>query len=71
MAAVGDDVLRQCVSELRRALGDSSRNPLYLKTYPRRGSRFVGSVEEVRPEELIASGQITTVQIRENIARFT
>jgi DNA-binding winged helix-turn-helix (wHTH) protein/predicted Zn-dependent protease/TolB-like protein len=63
--AVSDDSLAQCVAELRRALGDSPRNPLYLKTYPRRGYRFVGEVEEVRQTDLVASEQITTVQIRE------
>lgn len=46
--AVTDDALTQCVAEVRRALGDTPRNSLYLKTVPRMGYRFVGPVEEVR-----------------------
>lgn len=45
--AVTDDALTQCIGELRRALGDNSRNPTYLKTVPRMGYRFVGSVVEL------------------------
>ncbi|MCW5977193.1 MAG: winged helix-turn-helix domain-containing protein [Bryobacteraceae bacterium] len=44
--AVTDDALAQCIAELRRALGDSARNPMYLRTVPKLGYRFVASVEE-------------------------
>ncbi len=63
--AVSDDILAQSIAELRRALGDSPRNPLYLKTVPKRGYRFVAGVQEVRLEGMVATEQITTVQVRE------
>src|SRR5216684_4464865 len=43
--AVTDDALTQCIVEVRRALGDNPREPVYLKTIPRMGFRFVGPVE--------------------------
>jgi len=71
-AAVTDDALAQAIAELRRALGDNPRNPLYLKTLPKRGYRFVAGVEEVRPEAVVAtvnvSEQITTVQVSEEFS---
>ena len=66
-AAVTDDVLAQAIAELRRALGDNPRTPVYLKTFPKRGYRFVAEVQEVRPE-LVVSEQITTVQVRQEIS---
>jgi DNA-binding winged helix-turn-helix (wHTH) protein/tetratricopeptide (TPR) repeat protein len=62
---VTDDSLAQCVSDLRRALGDSARDPQYVKTVPKTGYRFLGAVQDIRPVELIATEQITTIQIRE------
>lgn len=44
-AAVTDDVLTQCVGDLRRALGDDPRHPVYIKTIPKLGFRVVGEVE--------------------------
>lgn len=63
--AVSDDILAQSIAEVRRALGDSTRDPLYLKTIPKRGYRFVAEVEEVLAPDLVATEQITTVQVRE------
>jgi len=45
-AAVTDDSLGQCISEIREALGDSSRNPRYIKTLPKVGYRFIGPVND-------------------------
>src|SRR3984893_8278564 len=45
--AVTDNALEQCLAEIRKVLGDDSRNPRFIKTVPRRGYRFVGEVEEV------------------------
>jgi TolB-like protein/DNA-binding winged helix-turn-helix (wHTH) protein len=42
--AVTDDVLTQCVVELRRALGDSAREPRYIETIPRVGFRLLPDV---------------------------
>lgn len=63
--AVCDDVLSQSIVELRQVLGDNSREPRYLKTIRKRGYRFVAEVEEVTPESLYATEQITTIQVRE------
>jgi tetratricopeptide (TPR) repeat protein len=40
--AVTDDALTQCIGDLRKALGDDSRNPRYLKTVPKQGYQFIG-----------------------------
>src|SRR3989442_4348957 len=43
--AVTDDVLVQCVMDIRKAIGDDSRNPRFVRTIPKVGYRFIGSVE--------------------------
>jgi DNA-binding winged helix-turn-helix (wHTH) protein/Tol biopolymer transport system component len=45
--AVTDDSVIHAISVLRRALGDDSAHPSYIETVPRRGYRFVGTVETV------------------------
>lgn len=49
--AVGDAVLKVCVGELRRALGDATTMPRYIATVHRRGYRFVASVQSVTDDE--------------------
>jgi len=44
-----DDGLNTAVRKLREVLGDSSENPIYIETIPRRGYRFIGEV--LRDEE--------------------
>lgn len=44
--AVTDDALVQCVMDIRRAIGDDSRQPHFIKTLPKVGYRFVSPVEE-------------------------
>ena len=44
--AVTDDVLVQCIKEIRRATGDDTQNPRFIKTVPKSGYRFIGDVEE-------------------------
>lgn len=44
--AVTDDTLVQCIKEIRRAIGDDSHHPKYIKTFPKSGYRFIGTVEE-------------------------
>lgn len=41
-----DDGLNGAVHKLREALGDSAEEPQYIETIPRRGYRFIGTVEE-------------------------
>lgn len=40
-AFVTDDVLVQSVADIRRALGDDARNPVFVQTVPRRGYIFI------------------------------
>jgi tetratricopeptide (TPR) repeat protein/DNA-binding winged helix-turn-helix (wHTH) protein len=64
-AAVTDDALTRCVMDIRRALGDDSRQPRFLKTVSKAGYRFVGPVEEAYPEPALAvvETEITTVEV--------
>jgi DNA-binding winged helix-turn-helix (wHTH) protein/tetratricopeptide (TPR) repeat protein/TolB-like protein len=41
---VTEDVLVQCVMEIRRALGDPAKAPQYVQTLPRRGYQFIAPV---------------------------
>src|SRR5438876_8683986 len=50
-AAVTDNTLEQCLAEIRKVLGDDSRHPRFVKTVPRSGYRFIGSVEEGCPDQ--------------------
>lgn len=43
-AAVTEDALVQCVTEIRRAIGDNSRDAKFIKTVPKSGYRFIGEV---------------------------
>ena len=45
--AVTDDALVQCVADIRRAIGDDSRSPHFIKTLPKVGYRFISPVEEL------------------------
>lgn len=42
---VTDDVLNRCISQLRLALADDSKNPAYIATVPRKGYRLVAEVK--------------------------
>src|SRR4051812_26832230 len=45
-----DHSLNTTINKLREALGDSASNPRFIETLPRRGYRFLASVEVVEPE---------------------
>jgi len=51
---VTDDVLVQCVVDIRRALGDDARSPHYIQTLPRKGYRFVVPVLPVAADGIRA-----------------
>jgi len=38
-----------CVRQVRSALGDAARSPVYLETLPRRGFRFLAPVRTLAP----------------------
>ena len=44
---VSEHALTQVVSELRSALGDDARNPIYIENIPRRGYRLVATMAPV------------------------
>ncbi len=46
--AVTDNALVQCIVDIRKALGDDSHQPRFIKTIPKVGYRFIGLVEERR-----------------------
>jgi DNA-binding winged helix-turn-helix (wHTH) protein/Tol biopolymer transport system component len=48
-AFVSDDSLTQSISMLRKALGDDSSQPQFIATIPRRGYRFIGTLDEGSP----------------------
>src|SRR6266568_8897687 len=59
-----DQSLNKAVNRLREALGDSAEHPRFVETLPRRGYRFIGTiepteqpVEPVEPVKPSASGR--------------
>src|SRR5690242_484589 len=51
-ASVSDELLRGYIRELRDALGDDAKKPLYIETIPARGYRFLPQVEgELSPQK--------------------
>ena len=47
---VTENVLMQCVRELREALGDDSKHPRFIQTVHRAGYRFIANVDETTSE---------------------
>ena len=54
-----DEGLDATIYKLRNTLGDSSENPRFVETLPRRGYRFIAPVEEVRPKTIRARHPLT------------
>jgi DNA-binding winged helix-turn-helix (wHTH) protein len=46
---VQPEVLKYQIADIRRALGDSAKKPLFIETLPRRGYQFIAAVRESRP----------------------
>src|SRR3981189_2139079 len=51
--------LNAAVNKLREALSDSADSPRYVETLPRRGYRFISSIEWVQAP--VAAGAVSTV----------
>lgn len=47
---MGDNPVYRCIAQLRRALGDDPREPVYIATVPTKGYRLVAPVEVLGPE---------------------
>jgi DNA-binding winged helix-turn-helix (wHTH) protein/Tol biopolymer transport system component len=62
-----DEGLDTALKKLRYALGDSAQNPTFIETIPRRGYRFLATVEQppepARQESLRASAWLTPLRI--------
>ncbi len=52
---VQEEVLKGCIRELRQAFGDDPRQPRFIRTLPRRGYRFIGSLPVENREVLAPS----------------
>jgi len=48
-----DVALKKAVNRIREVLGDSAENPRFIETVPRQGYRFIGTVEELAPQESV------------------
>lgn len=59
--AVTDDALVQSIVEIRKALGDSSQQPRFIKTFPKTGYRFIGDVELLNGS--LEVEEVTSVEI--------
>ena len=55
-AAVTDDVLTQCVTELRKAFGDTPQDPRVIETVPKMGLRLMIEVEW--PDSPVSEDQV-------------
>lgn len=49
--AVTDNAVVQCITDIRRAIGDDSRSPRFIKTIPKVGYRFIAEVEVIHVPE--------------------
>jgi DNA-binding winged helix-turn-helix (wHTH) protein/TolB-like protein len=49
--------LNYCVAQIRTALGDSASSPRFIETLPRRGYRFIASVESAPAAERAAADE--------------
>ncbi|MGI9286777.1 MAG: winged helix-turn-helix domain-containing protein [Pseudomonadales bacterium] len=56
---VTDEVLTRCISELRTALGDTSRERLYIRTVPKRGYSLMMPVSALDDTPKVADEQAT------------
>jgi TolB-like protein/DNA-binding winged helix-turn-helix (wHTH) protein len=52
---VSEDVLKRCISELRRVFQDDARQPHIIETIPKRGYRLVARVEPVNGNQEISA----------------
>jgi TolB-like protein/DNA-binding winged helix-turn-helix (wHTH) protein/Flp pilus assembly protein TadD len=55
-----DHSLHNAIARIRETLGDSAEKPRYIETLPRRGYRFIGTVESVGPSESVPAFAVTS-----------
>jgi serine/threonine protein kinase/TolB-like protein/Tfp pilus assembly protein PilF len=70
-----DHSINAAVKRLRRALGDEAETPRYIETLPRRGYRFIGPLEGIKPPPvappIVEPVSLEVVASREAAADFT
>lgn len=67
---VGEEVLSHAIWELRKALGDSAREPRYVQTIARKGYRLVAEVVRAKGSPVPISGvQINHYDLGEELGR--
>jgi DNA-binding winged helix-turn-helix (wHTH) protein/Tol biopolymer transport system component len=66
---VSEESITQCVSALRKALGDDSSRPQFIATVPRRGYRLVPPIA-ASASPLTVAGEIEQSGSAETVARF-
>jgi hypothetical protein len=59
-----DHSINAAIQKLRDALGESADNPRYIETLPRRGHRFIGTVERPPGELVIEEALIEPVSVK-------
>lgn len=56
---VSEDVLSVAMSQIRKALGDNARKPIYIKTIPGVGYRLIAEVEEIKAKK----SEVESIQV--------
>jgi TolB-like protein/DNA-binding winged helix-turn-helix (wHTH) protein/Flp pilus assembly protein TadD len=59
-----DLALKKAVNRLRELLGDSAESPHFIETIPKRGYRFLGTVEAAKPSEAEPAAPVTPTKRR-------
>lgn len=62
-ASVTDDVLVQCIKEIRRVLDDNPNQPRFIKTVPKLGYRFIADLENQK----IIKDQPLKIEVEERL----
>lgn len=60
--AVTDGALAQCVADIRRALGEDSKNPRFIRTASRVGYQFIGPVDPLPSQALPLPASLTLIE---------
>jgi cholera toxin transcriptional activator len=63
-----DHSLNAAVNKLREALNDTAENPRFIQTVPRRGYRFIASVEVLNAAQSIAPAEQKVAVLAANLA---
>nr|WP_086937509.1 transcriptional regulator [Thaumasiovibrio occultus] len=64
---VDDSSITQAISTLRKALKDSTKSPLFIKTVPKRGYQVIASVEPYIEEITTKSAEFTEIDTAEEL----